>query len=124
MDPVDECKGRGACKWNPRHSARWEEAVDAAPWDGDIKVVDCPRCGHPMTVDRTIVITDVFIETVDSLEDPVTKSMLREVLARVEGDAGSTDARCNCSFDHPGHPEDPAGYTWGCGQAGAIRLPS
>ena len=123
-DPMDECIGGAECTWNPRQSSRWEEAVDAAPWHGEVKVLDCPRCGHPMTVDATtIVVVDAFREMSEAVEEQAIAEMLKDLAISVESEDGLIGARCNCRFEHDGHPAKPDDRIWGCGQTGAIRVP-
>jgi hypothetical protein len=122
-DPVDECNGDAECKWNPQYSRRWEEAVDAAPWDGEMKILDCPRCGHRMTVDAGAATTDALREAGEAVEEPAVAAALEDLAGRIEDDDELVGAHCNCRIEHTGHPTKPDDRRWGCGQAGAIRVP-
>jgi hypothetical protein len=88
----------------------WRDAVDRWEWQklgprAWRKVLDCPRCDHPMTVDYTIAIVANLLPTL-----------------RRRAAAHGVVARCNCSIDHPGHPPHPEDG-WGCGQAALIAPP-
>jgi hypothetical protein len=119
---MDECQGDAECKWNPRHSRRWQAAVDAAPWQDEMKILDCPRCGHPMTVDASATTTDALREVSAAVEEPAIADALEELAATIDSEDELVGARCNCRFEHDGHPPKPEDRTWGCGQAGAIRV--
>ena len=123
IDPIDECKGDEECEYNPQYSPRWEAAVDAAPWQGDMKLLDCPRCGHPMTVDAGAATTDALREVIDAVEEPEVADALEELVGRIESTDELISAYCNCKIEHTGHPPKPDDHHWGCGQAGAIRVP-
>jgi transcription elongation factor Elf1 len=128
VDPVDECVGGRKCKWNPRPSEKWRVAVDDAPWQGDsedkMKILDCPRCGHRISVDSGTVTADTIREIISAVRDQSPAVELERVADRIDSDDKLVSARCNCRLEHEGHPAKPDDFAWGCGQAGAIRAPS
>ena len=135
QDPVDDCPDSAtACPWNDHHSDRWVAAVNEAPWtklsDTEwLKTLDCPRCGHEMTIlYETGVVVVAAIEEFRGLyaDAPDVEQRLAEALQEPEthsGFGGSSSvgkwpARCTCRGKH-----DPAAVGDGCGQFGVIDSP-
>jgi hypothetical protein len=87
---------------------RWETPVAAAPWLSRTireytdwyKRLDCPRCGHPMTV---LVAPGAYRDLT-----PVNH-------------AGEVSAPCNCEAEHAGRPTTKPR---GCGYGAWIPGPS
>ncbi len=121
---MDECQGDAECHYNPRYSPRWEAAVDAAPWQREIKILDCPRCGHPMSVDASSTTTDALRDVSGAVEESEVADAIDELVQRIESTDELISAYCNCKIEHEGHPAKPEDRHWGCGQAGAIRVPT
>lgn len=140
-DPVDECAGEDACSWNDRHSERWVQAVEAAPWTSRgggewIKVLDCPRCGDVMTVrylgGSVLAAVAELAELHPDSED--LRERLREIRTtdgrplwsaledndEADAEFDTVPARCNCKHEHDGQPDTANA---GCGQYGVIKVP-
>lgn len=130
VDPIDDCND-GSCKWDDRQSLRWVAAVDAASWEprgsGEgLKRLDCPRCGHPMSV---LYAGGVIAAAVSELERLHGSSedfgerigVLSGQAAGAEGvtEIDTVPARCNCTHPHDGRPDAASG----CGQWGVIEAP-
>jgi hypothetical protein len=60
------------------------------------KAGECPRCGHPMTIDARAGVIATFLPR------------------RSTRTARPVMARCHCSANHEGHPESVRN-DWGCG---------
>jgi hypothetical protein len=135
-DPVEDCADESkACKFNSTPSPRWQAAVNDAAWDGDVKVLPCPRCGHTMNVDASAAAASLTTSEIGELArdtsrlsgfDPeLAETGLKAVIADLEtGRKKRVAARCNCMSEHAGHPPKPDDVFWGCGQTGAIDAPT
>jgi hypothetical protein len=87
----------GAAAWETETTELWRNLVEGEPWQSDgtdwYKALDCPRCGHGMSVYKG---TGLGLDA-------------REVVAE-----------CNCSSAHAGPPTDEAK---GCGQRAWVTAP-
>ncbi|MEJ7567718.1 MAG: hypothetical protein WKF41_05575 [Gaiellaceae bacterium] len=127
-DPMEECADQDTCLWNPQPSERWRDQVEVVSWEpsgsGHIKILDCPRCRHQMSVvDGSAVSVEAFREVIAEVDDRAIAFLLERIADDIDDNDELVTARCNCRMEHTGHPTKPEGVTWGCGQAGAISVP-